>query len=95
MVYVYYNLRLWVRKIEKTPDVDAILLDGINTATASRVETERPIMEPVLNWLHEEAVVREREVEEDDVPEQSQQTPLEVTIDTGSAPAPSSSRTPT
>jgi hypothetical protein len=88
-----------VRQIQKTPDVDAISLDGIDTTTAWRVETERPIMESIPDWLQEEAegaVAEEREVEEEDVPEQSQQTPLEeVTIDTRSAPAPPSSWTPT
>eukprot|EP00253_Pinus_taeda_P036589 PITA_36589 len=44
MVYVYYNLRLWVRQLEKTPDV-AISLDGIDTTAAWRVEAERPLME--------------------------------------------------
>jgi hypothetical protein len=41
-------------------------------------------------------VAKEREVEEEDVPEQSQQTSLqEVTIDNRSALAPPSSQTPT
>ena len=31
MVYVYYNLRLWVKQIDKTPDMDAIILDEIDT----------------------------------------------------------------
>jgi hypothetical protein len=54
-------------------------------------------MESFADWLQEEAegvVAKEREVEEEDVPEKSQQTPLEeVTIDTRSAPTPPSSRT--
>eukprot|EP00253_Pinus_taeda_P014809 PITA_14809 len=45
MVYVYYNLRLWVRQLERTPDMEAISLDGINTTAAWRVEAERPLME--------------------------------------------------
>jgi hypothetical protein len=90
MVYFCYNLRLWVRQIQKTPEVDTISLDGIDTTTAWRVETERPILESMSDWLQEEvegAVAEEREVEEEDVLEQSQQTPLkEVTIDTRSVP---------
>jgi hypothetical protein len=72
MVYAYYNLQLWVGQIQKTPDVDAISLDGIDTTVAWRVEIERPIMESVPKWLHEEAVTEEREVEEEDVPRPSQ-----------------------
>ena len=94
MVYVYYNLPLWVRQIHKAPDVDVILLDRIDTTVAWRVETERPIMESIPYWLHEEAkqaVVGEREVEEEDVLEQ---TPLqEVAIDMGCAPPPSRTHT--
>jgi hypothetical protein len=55
MVYVYYNLRLWVRQIQKTLDVDAILLNGIDTTPVWRVEIERPAMESVPDFLQEEA----------------------------------------
>jgi hypothetical protein len=48
MVYVYYNLRLLVRQIQKTLDVDAISLDGIDTSVEWRVESERPILESML-----------------------------------------------
>ena len=51
MVYVYYNLRLWERQLERTPDVDAISLDGIDTTAAWRVEAERPLMESADDWL--------------------------------------------
>jgi hypothetical protein len=54
MVYVYYNLRLLVRQIQKTPDVDAISLDGIDTSVAWRVESERPILESMPDWIQEE-----------------------------------------
>jgi hypothetical protein len=54
MVYVYYNLRLLVRQIQKTPDVDAILLDGINTSVEWRVESERPILESMPDWIQQE-----------------------------------------
>jgi hypothetical protein len=48
MVYVYYNLRLWVRQLERTPDMEAISLDGIDTTAAWRVEAERPLMESAM-----------------------------------------------
>ena len=55
MVYVYYNLRLWVKQIEKTPDVSAISLDEIDTTAAWRVETERPILESAPEWIEDDA----------------------------------------
>eukprot|EP00253_Pinus_taeda_P011626 PITA_11626 len=64
MVYVYYNLRLWVRQLEKTPDVDAISLDGIDTTAAWRVEAKRPLMESADDWLGQE---EEEEEEEEEV----------------------------
>jgi hypothetical protein len=45
MVYFYYNLRLWVKQINKVPDTDAIVLDSIDTTSPWRVETEEPVME--------------------------------------------------
>ena len=54
MVYVYYNLRLWVMQLQKKLDVDAISLDGIDTTTAWRVESEALVMEQGLDWLHED-----------------------------------------
>ena len=53
MVYIYYNLRLWVRQLQKTLNVDAISLDRIDTTVAWRVESKAPIMEQDLDWLHE------------------------------------------
>ena len=55
MVYIYYNLQLWVKQIERTLDVEAISLDGIDTTTTWRVETKRPAMESSLEWLQEGA----------------------------------------
>jgi hypothetical protein len=72
MVYVYYNLRLLVRQIQKTPDVDAISLDGIDTSATWRVESERPILELMPDWIQEEAegaVAEEEAAEEEDVTE--------------------------
>jgi hypothetical protein len=54
LVYVHYNLQLWVRQLEKIPDVDAISLDNINILSEWRVEYEAPIMEEAPEWLEEE-----------------------------------------
>jgi hypothetical protein len=35
--------------------MDAISWDGIDTTTSWKVDTKRPIMELVPDWLHEEA----------------------------------------
>ena len=40
MVYVYYNLRLWVKQLDKEPNIEAISLDAIDTTTLWRVEME-------------------------------------------------------
>ena len=42
--------------------MEAILLDGIDTIAAWRVEIERPVMDSTLDWLKKEVV-------EEDVPE--------------------------
>ena len=77
MVYVYYNLRLWVKQLEKTPDTEAISLDGIDTTAEWRVETERPLMESVDDWLGQEVVegVEEEEDEEEELTPPMQATP--------------------
>jgi hypothetical protein len=71
LVYVYYNLRLWVKQLDKEPDIEAISLDDIDTTSQWRVE-----MEEAPEWLEEEehaddlgeeAVTEEGE-EEEDVP---------------------------
>jgi hypothetical protein len=76
MVYVYYNLQFLVRRIQKTPDLDAILLDGIDTNVEWRVEFERLILESMSDWIHEEVegevTEEEEEAEEGDATEQSQ-----------------------
>jgi hypothetical protein len=53
MVYVYYNLRLLVRQIQKTPDVDAISLDEIDTSAEWRVESERPVIARFVGKVQE------------------------------------------
>ena len=49
MVYVYYNLRLQVKQIEKVPNSD-----DIDTTSKWRVETEDPVMDEAPEWLEEE-----------------------------------------
>lgn len=51
MVYVYYNLRLRVRQLQKSFDVEAISLDNIDTTAAWRVETELLTMDSIPDWL--------------------------------------------
>jgi hypothetical protein len=66
MVYVYYNLRLWVRQIDKVPNTDAISLDVLDTTSPWRVETKRPVMEEAPEWLeHDVDELEEEEVSED------------------------------
>ena len=49
LVYVSYNLQLWMKQLEKKPEVEAISLDDIDTNAAWRVEIEEPIMEAALD----------------------------------------------
>ena len=65
MVYVYYNLRLQVKQIDKEPNIDAISLDNIDTLSDWRVESEEPAMEEAPEWLAAEG-------EEEDVLEGEQ-----------------------
>jgi hypothetical protein len=55
LVYVYYNLRLWVKQLEKKPDVKAISLDGIDTTATWRVEVEKHVTETALDLLEEDS----------------------------------------
>jgi hypothetical protein len=71
LVYVYYNLRLWVKQLDKEPDIEAISLDNIDTTSQWRVEIQEPEMEEAPEWLEEHADdLREEGAteEEDDVP---------------------------
>jgi hypothetical protein len=73
LVYVYYNLRLWVKQLDKEPDIEAISLDDIDTTSQWRVEIQEPEMEEAPEWLEEEhaddlgeeATTEEYEEEED------------------------------
>jgi hypothetical protein len=67
LVYVYYNLRLWVKQLDKEPDIKAITLDNIDTTSQWRVEIQEPEMEEAPEWL-EEGETKEEEEEEGDVP---------------------------
>jgi hypothetical protein len=53
-VYVHYNLRLWLKQIDRTPDVDAISLENIDVLSKWRVESEMPTMEEAPAWIDEE-----------------------------------------
>jgi hypothetical protein len=71
LVYVYYNLRLWVKQLDKEPDIEAISLDNIDTTSQWRVEIQEPEMDKAPEWLEKHADdLREKgeTEEEDDVP---------------------------
>jgi hypothetical protein len=75
LVYVYYNLRLWVKQLDKEPDIEAISLDNIDTTSQWRVEIQEPEMEEAPEWLEEhadnlmeEGATEEEEEEEEEVP---------------------------
>jgi hypothetical protein len=75
LVHVYYNLRLWVKQLDKEPDIEAISLDNIDATSQWRVEIQELEMEEALVWLEEhvdnlmeEGVTEEEEEEEGDVP---------------------------
>jgi hypothetical protein len=76
LVYVFYNLRSWVKQLDKELDIEAISLDNIDTTSQWRVEIQEPEMEEGPEWLEEHAdnlmeegaTEEEEEEEEDDVP---------------------------
>eukprot|EP00253_Pinus_taeda_P024577 PITA_24577 len=80
MVYVYYNTRLWVRQLERTLDMEAISLDGIDTTAAWRVEAERPLMESADDWLVQEVVEEEEEKEEAEQQEEEMTPPTRLPL---------------
>jgi hypothetical protein len=51
MVYVYYNLKLWVKRIDKAFDKNTISLDCTDTMNPWRVEAKRHVMEEAPKWL--------------------------------------------
>ena len=66
LVYVHYNLRLWIKQMDKTPDVDAISLDNIDILSTWRVEAELPIIEVAPSWLEEPEAQEGQEQEENE-----------------------------
>jgi hypothetical protein len=67
MVYVYYNLWLWVKQINKLPDTDAISFDVLDTTSLWRMEIERLVME-APKWLEHDVDDLEEEELSEDVP---------------------------
>jgi hypothetical protein len=55
MVYINYNLKLWVRQLQKKSNVEAISLDGIDTTATWRDGAKKHVMESSPDWLQEEA----------------------------------------
>lgn len=51
ILYVYYNIQLWVKQLEITFDMKAISLDGNDTKAARRVDTKSTVMEATAEWL--------------------------------------------
>eukprot|EP00253_Pinus_taeda_P032440 PITA_32440 len=64
-----------VRQLERTPDVEAISLVGIDTTAAWRVEAERPLMESVDDWLVQDVVEGEEEEEQEEEEQVEEVTP--------------------
>jgi hypothetical protein len=68
MVFVYYNLRLWLKRIDKTQTQRPFHWDANDTMTPWRVEVEKPIMEDAPRWLEEDVDMLEGEKVKEDVP---------------------------
>jgi hypothetical protein len=75
LVYVYYNLRLWVKQLDKEPDIEAISLDDIDTTSQWRVEIQEPEMEEAPEWLEDHA---DNLMEEGATEEEEEEVPLPV-----------------
>jgi hypothetical protein len=79
LVYVYYNLRLWVKQLDKEPDVEAITLDNIDTTSQGRVEIQELEMKEPPKWLEEHADdLREEGATEEEEEEEEGDAPLPV-----------------
>jgi hypothetical protein len=87
MVYVYYNRKLWVKQIDKSPDTEAISLDATNTMSPWRVKTERTIIEEASKWLEQNDNVLEEGESKEDV-QLLVETHLEEEIKSASQPLP-------
>jgi hypothetical protein len=77
LVYVYYNLRLWVKQLDKEPDIKSISLDNIDTTSQWRVEIQEPEMEEAPEWLEEHA----DDLREEGATEEEEDVPLLVDIE--------------
>ena len=66
LVYISYNNMLWMKYLEKKPEVEAISLDAIDTTAAWRVEIEEPIVEATPNWLEDDTHDMESETWDDE-----------------------------
>ena len=66
MVYVYYNLKLQVKLIEKVTNSNVISLDDIDTTNKWRVETKDPTMEEAPECLEKEEDVEVDVLEEEE-----------------------------
>jgi hypothetical protein len=53
MIYIYYNLQLSVKQLERTPEVDAIFLENIDIIFEWKVESERAYYGEAPEWLEE------------------------------------------
>jgi hypothetical protein len=85
-VYVHYNLRLWLKQIDRTPDVDAISLENIDVLSKWRVESEMPTIEEAPAWIDEELEQQqaleeqrgEEEREEEEEEEEEEEWPEDI-----------------
>ena len=62
VLYASYNIRLWVKQLEKKPEMEAISSDVIVTTAAQRMEIEEPIMEAAPDWLEDDTHDMESEM---------------------------------
>lgn len=50
-----------MKQIERTPDIEAISFDGIDTTSAWMVESEEPAMELASEWLEDTTQVEDED----------------------------------
>ena len=86
LVYVHYNLHLWMAQIQKEPDANAISLDNIDILSKWRMDIETPIMEESPAWL-EEGQEEEEEVGDTMEGDVLASPPPFAPIDTSSPPS--------
>jgi hypothetical protein len=81
LVYVYYNLRLWVKQLDKELDIEAISLDNIDTTSQWRVEIQEPEMEEALEFEEHADNLMEGATEEEEE-EQEEEGDVPLLVDT-------------